>query len=344
MAIVALQGARQSARDAKRISDIKQMQIALELYYNTRGEYPESVTSSIEHDGIIYMAKTPTAPIPVDGDCQISDNGYSYSQTDAGSSYTIDFCLGGQIGGLSSGAKQAVPGGIISDNSNWTCGEMLSYQGYNYATVEIGSQCWFAENLKYIPDDKYFSSPSEVSAFCDYIGSCIWWCGDNVSCENQGGQWIDNNNQYYYVHGFIGGSIEEGKMQQNYIDYGVLYNWHAVDQEDLCPIGWRVATEGEFSILVDYLGGESVAGEKMRVVSWNGTNSSGFSALPGSGCGLFSNGSPGCFPDIHSAGYFWLSSSFNDFRAHAFSLVFSNVSINNSTKTTGRSVRCIKYN
>ena len=116
LAVVALQNARQSARDAKRIADITQMQTALELFYNDHGGYPDSISTSIASGGITYMSIVPTAPSPADGDCQVASNTYEYSQQGSGASYTIDFCLGNQTGGLSSGAKQAVPGGVLSSS------------------------------------------------------------------------------------------------------------------------------------------------------------------------------------------------------------------------------------
>ena len=55
LAVVYLSNARQSARDAKRIADIKQIQTALELYYQDNNEYPATITDSIVTSGIIYM-------------------------------------------------------------------------------------------------------------------------------------------------------------------------------------------------------------------------------------------------------------------------------------------------
>lgn len=64
LAVVALQNARKNARDAKRVADVKQMQTALELYYNDVGEYPADVTSSIAYGSNVYMATVPSAPTP----------------------------------------------------------------------------------------------------------------------------------------------------------------------------------------------------------------------------------------------------------------------------------------
>ena len=61
-----------------------------------------------------------------------------------------------------------------------------------------------------------------------------------------------------------------------------LYNWYAVDDiRGLCPTGWSVASDENYTTLTDLYGGESVAGESLKSSAWNGTNSSGFSAVPG---------------------------------------------------------------
>ncbi len=129
IAVVAFQQARQSARDANRIADIKQMQTALELYFNDWQAYPASNAPAFSSSspmagqiasGTVYMAIIPTAPTPADGDCAVASNTYQYREdegTDFGS-YTISFCLGSQTGGLSAGAYCATPGGITPDTDN----------------------------------------------------------------------------------------------------------------------------------------------------------------------------------------------------------------------------------
>ena len=118
LAVVSLQNARKSARDAKRIADVKQMQTALELYFNDWQTYPTtaSVTSSgsgtIASGTSIYMVTVPSAPTPYETGCTALNNTYEYTQKDSGASYTIGFCLGGQVGNLAAGAREATPGGI----------------------------------------------------------------------------------------------------------------------------------------------------------------------------------------------------------------------------------------
>jgi uncharacterized protein (TIGR02145 family) len=88
--------------------------------------------------------------------------------------------------------------------------------------------------------------------------------------------------------------------------YGKLYNWYAVsDPRGLCPTGWHVPSDDEWTLLKDALGGKDLAGNKMKSASgWkdygNGNNSSGFSGLPG---GKRYVG--GAFNDIGTDGYWW---------------------------------------
>jgi uncharacterized protein (TIGR02145 family) len=160
-----------------------------------------------------------------------------------------------------------------------SCGDLVAHEGYNYSTVLIGEQCWFSENCRYLP---------------------------SVSPSSEGSE----TNNYYYVYGYEGTDVEVAKLQSNYETYGVLYNWPAVNSGGICPSGWHVPSDGEWTQLVDFLGGESVAGVAMKSTSgWNeyngssgGTNSSGFTGLPG---GIYSIG---LFHSNGAYGYFWTGS------------------------------------
>jgi general secretion pathway protein G len=116
LAVVALNNARQKSRDAKRVSDIKQVQTALELYYNDANSYPTTSpfdSGSIAYSSTTYMAVSPSNPSPkTDGGCPDSD--YIYTVQDTGASYTISYCLGGATGGLTAGTKTATPAGIAN--------------------------------------------------------------------------------------------------------------------------------------------------------------------------------------------------------------------------------------
>jgi len=119
LSVVALNNARARSRDARRVSDVKQMQTALELYYNDVGSYPPtaSVTAgnSIANGSTVYMQIAPTAPTPNDGSCTAGQNTYTYTQTGtSGSSYTITYCVGQTITGGPTGGSlsTATPAGI----------------------------------------------------------------------------------------------------------------------------------------------------------------------------------------------------------------------------------------
>ncbi|MFA5644536.1 MAG: type II secretion system protein [Patescibacteria group bacterium] len=120
LAIVAIQNTRKNARDTKRMADIKQIQTALELYFNDNGSYPvsSSVTSTIRYGGKVYMEVYPQAPTPPDGNCDEEANQYVYTEVGADNgSYNLSFCIGSQTGNISPGNKSATPIGILERDS-----------------------------------------------------------------------------------------------------------------------------------------------------------------------------------------------------------------------------------
>ena len=123
LSILALNQARARARDTKRISDVKQIQTALELVYNADGDYPETgevVTGEAIADGggNVYLAAVPAPPTPVDGaSCPDSQPAYTYAKTGAGQDgdayYTIQYCLGANVNNVEGDQLQtASPAGI----------------------------------------------------------------------------------------------------------------------------------------------------------------------------------------------------------------------------------------
>jgi prepilin-type N-terminal cleavage/methylation domain-containing protein len=118
--LVSLNGARGKARDARRIADIRQIQTALELFYNDNNRYPLPATASSTGptgtDGNpswnTFIPNWPAAPSPSDGTCGSGDNAYTYTQTTNGNFYTLSFCLGAVTGGYSAGFHTASPSGI----------------------------------------------------------------------------------------------------------------------------------------------------------------------------------------------------------------------------------------
>jgi len=147
----------------------------------------------------------------------------------------------------------------------------VTYQGYEYSTVQIGDQCWFAENCRYLPE---------------------------VSPSNLGSATVP----YYYVYDYEGTDVTAAQATSNYATYGVLYNEPAMMTEEICPSGWHIPSDEEWQTMEISLGmSESEAaqigwrgfpvGNYMKSTSgWNsntwgdngnGSNASGFNGLPG---------------------------------------------------------------
>ncbi len=131
--------------------------------------------------------------------------------------------------------------------------------------------------------------------------------------------------------------------------YGKLYNWYAVsDPRGLAPEGWRIPTVDDWSVLMDALGGDSVAGKRMKSTdSWadhqgrsgSGTNESGFSGFPG---GLrYGDGS---FEDAGHVGFWWLYPDHpRDFpRYRILSKNADEATIGSGNRERGFSVRCLR--
>lgn len=103
--------------DARRLADIRQIQTALELFYNDNGRYPVSMNSvPLRSDGTTawstYLSAWPTAPTPPGGSCTSAQNSYSYAQLSAGTNYSLTFCLGNTTGGYGPGPHTASSAGI----------------------------------------------------------------------------------------------------------------------------------------------------------------------------------------------------------------------------------------
>ncbi|HNX10874.1 MAG TPA: prepilin-type N-terminal cleavage/methylation domain-containing protein [bacterium] len=123
LSVVALSSARARSRDAKRVGDVKQVQTALELFFNDQGRYPTpeewetgSIMSSSSNPLTTYLKIIPAAPTTPDGNCTSDQNTLYYQQTEDGASYTLSYCLGNNTGSLASGPKCATPGGVYNSD------------------------------------------------------------------------------------------------------------------------------------------------------------------------------------------------------------------------------------
>jgi len=208
-------------------------------------------------------------------------------------------------------------------NPYLTYGTVSDIDGNSYKTIVIGTQTWMAENLR---TTKYKNG--------DLIGTTTPATLNIDGDSTPKFQWIYNDNI-------------------NVLDiYGRLYTWYTItDSRDVCPSGWHIPSDSEWTVLVNYLGGYTVAGNALKETTnrhWLTlpsnelpTNSSGFSAVPG---GVrFSDGS---FENsIHSGS--WWSSDIDTFITEVAIgryLVYDTciVYTEHAFKNMGLSVRCIK--
>jgi len=177
------------------------------------------------------------------------------------------------------------------DCSTLVC-EPVEFNGHTYEVVAIGAQCWFAENLR---SEKYRNGD---------------WIPGNLSDLT----WISTTMGARTVFGEGSSHVSSGSGDEvaNLANYGRLYNWYSVeDGRGLCPTGWHVPSDGEWKELTDYLGGGSVAGSHMKSSSsdtppWDGSNSSGFSGLPGGYRSYY-----GVFDGVGNYGCWWSSSPYS---------------------------------
>jgi uncharacterized protein (TIGR02145 family) len=219
------------------------------------------------------------------------------------------------------------------------CGAPISdIDGNIYNTVLIGAQCWTKENLRVRRYNKGRSIPFD--AIGGSGGSSSTWSNLTIGAHT------------IYAN-------DSTTTPSNRTKYGYLYNWYAAkgiyttgtmtstDTLNICPEGWHVPTDADWTTLTTELGGESVAGGKMKSIGtayWSsqsaGTdNSSGFSALPG-GYRI----KDGSFNNLRNSAVFWRATEDNANNAWSSRLEYNsnNVSRNSYEKQYGASIRCLK--
>ncbi len=253
------------------------------------------------------------------------DNGSTWDLTCAS--------LTGDVGeGIAQGTEKHIVWDFYTDNPNQsgsqykvrvtatepTTGTMTGNDGTTYATVKIGDQWWMAENLK---ETKYRN-------------------GDDIPKVEDNSTWAGLS---------TGARCAYNNSESTANTYGYLYNWYAVDDDrNIAPSGWRVPTDAEWTTLTTYLGGESVAGGKLKetgTTHWNSPNTgatdeSGFSALPG-GYRYFSSG---VFYHLGYLAQFWSATESSTDHAWNRYLDYHNSDVRryNDTKRYGFSVRLVR--
>lgn len=222
LAVTSLGSVRVKARDIKRVYDLRQIGLAMDLYYSDHRMYPQQVIPGepIQADfpsETLYMSMVPHNPSPrADSGCP--DNDYIYYKVTATNTYVIAGCLGSPQGELTEG-----PIGYHTDRGLISCGGFLpDREGNVYRTVQVGNQCWMADNLKNL------TYPN---------GACI--NGGEAPCLAEG------PNRMCY-----------GNNPANCETHGALYTWSAAmsgsdlqGARGLCPIGWRIPTHDDFTVL-----------------------------------------------------------------------------------------------
>ncbi|MDX9696823.1 MAG: FISUMP domain-containing protein [Bacteroidales bacterium] len=207
---------------------------------------------------------------------------------------------------------------------------VTDYDGNDYKIVKIGNQIWMAENLK-------------STHYAD--GEVIPLVEDSVIWSN-----LDSNEKAYC---FYGNSTSNANI------FGALYNWEATMNgsnssnsnpsgvQGICPVSWHLPSNNEWVELINYLGGENIAGGKLKeigLIHWDNPNSgasneSGFTALP-SGRRSYN----GEFDNLGSWAYYWTSYELYDEMPNITKLRSDSyyVYYGEAMKNFSFSVRCIK--
>jgi len=209
-------------------------------------------------------------------------------------------------------------------NPDLTYGSMTDQEGNVYKTIVIGTQEWMAENL----NTSIYRNGDEISSlYTDYEFADAW-------VATTAGAWAI-------------------PLSYEYCPYGKLYNWYAcVDARELCPIGWHVPSDSDWTILISFLDPNfdgqqltSASGGFMKSVgtSWwdadntGATNSSGFSAIPAGGV------VGGNYIDSGQISWWWSSDGDLGFASSLY-IEYNNSEVRRFGNLTdyGLSVRCLR--
>ena len=211
--------------------------------------------------------------------------------------------------------------------------------GNTYNTIKIGGHIWMIEDL-------HTTKCNTGTAITLVFDATIWG-----ALTTPGYSWYDATNTHTMV------AQNNAKIAQIAAGYGALYNWYAVTSCNICPDGWRVPSDAEWTALIDFLDPATVdpnafsqsfvAGSALKEIGnshWllpntDATNSSGFSGLPG-GARLFN----GTFLNFGNNGFWWSSTEKNTSNAWYRSLetFTGNVTRDDGNKKDGFPVRCLR--
>ena len=198
-----------------------------------------------------------------------------------------------------------------------------------YNTVLIGNQCWMKESLKVT----HYPNGDDIPYITD---NSAWGALDPSSVDDAYCYYENNTSSEYGALYTYAAAIADNWQRDN------------ADDQGICPDGWHLPTDAEWTTLTNFLGGESIAGLKMKeagTAHWESpnaaaTNESGFTALP---CG-FRSSPDGWFYCVGEFGNWWLAteSSSSDAWYRYIMYSFDNLSSNSCIKTYGHAVRCLR--
>jgi uncharacterized protein (TIGR02145 family) len=188
--------------------------------------------------------------------------------------------------------------------------------GNVYNTVTIGTQVWMQENLRTttLNDGTPIPMVTDPTTWGDLTTPAYCWYDDDEDAYKE--------------------------------EYGGLYNWYTVNTSELCPDGWHVPARAEWDTLISHLGGEDIAGGKLRetgIAHWKSpnewaTNQSGFAAFAG---GAMVPG--GVSRYMGTDAFYWSATEYDDRYAWIYRLSREpGITVYHPLKTAGSSVRCIK--
>ena len=238
-------------------------------------------------------------------------------ESNNGANYTASFSVFTPVYGCTDPAYTEYNANANTDDSSCEILTRCSAQtldGHTYSVLEIGDQCWFAENLR----------------------TAVYFDGTAIPEVTDNGTWTNLNS---------GGQSTYDNDPSNLQDYGRLYNWHAVeDNRGLCPTGYSVPDDTDVQTLIDEIGGQGAL--KLKSTSgWtagpNGTNDYGFDGRPAG-----YRATNGGYANLTTLATWWTSSpNLNGGDAHVYSLIDNSDEVYRQygiSRQQGRSIRCVQ--
>jgi len=362
LATVAMNSSRANARDAKRVSDLKQIATALEMYYADYNSYPNIITPGLalaSQDGTkTYMKKIPSNPTPwAEGACT-SGSDYVYNPVGGltnPTSFNVSGCLAKATGDVSAGEVAMTPSGLNSvtcparicgDCSTTGCGGTCVTNITNtgtttaetYPTVQIGTQCWMTKsitNVGTMTTGVVYGDDSLVERAC--------YSNSQAICNTDGALYAWNEAMY----------LPASAATTQFTAYtGSGAN---AKRQGICPVGWHIPSDKELATLENYIDStiNDVTNYFADQMGTGGTTgyrgidvgtklkSGGSSSFEGILAGY---GLAGAFDGRGTNANFWSSSqlSATDTWRRLLGSASAQSLRNNVTKAYGFSVRCLK--